>query len=248
VQDGFVFLRGYEQLLEKSKKRALTHRQLSDQIYGIARNFARDLAASCPCIECIALSGSAASGGFHPGDDIDFDLFVEPGTKYICYLLATLIGLRYSWQYRHLRMDESHRTPLLPKLTCINVVWPADQTRPFIRQDAGLAFELLRCEPLVGSSRFRHVLADNPWIHGFFPQIYERVHFDTVRARQNALGRLLAVLTSRPRFRRSLERVARVSSWLLYTSVQRIRARSPVARERMAFLRRVKFPYEVFQD
>ena len=129
-------------------------------------------------MEAIALTGSVASGGYRPGDDVDFDLFVRTGTKYICYLAATLVGLKYSWRYRSTDLDSLHRTPVLPKITCINVVWPTDQTRPFVRQDAALAFELRRCEPLIGWARFRKVLDDNPWIRGYFPQTYDKVAVD----------------------------------------------------------------------
>lgn len=249
LEGGFVFLRGHEALVDDSRRRTAADRTLNGQARTIAKEFARDLASLCPMVECICLSGSVASGGYEPGDDIDFDLFVEPGTKYVCYLLATLLGIRYSLRYRDLRTSRLHRTPFLPKITCVNVVWPGDQTRPFSRQDTGLAFELLRCQPLHGARRFQDVLQDNPWVLGFFPQIRERVWFDSIAARPSRAGHLVKVVAKRPRLLRIVERASRTVAWLLYTTVQAVRARrDPIARARMEFLRRVKSPYEVFQD
>lgn len=245
---GFVFLRGHEALVDDSRRRTAADRILNGHARTIAKAFAQDLASVCPMVECICLSGSVASGGYERGDDIDFDLFVKPGTKYLCYLLATLLGIRYSLRYRGLRTSRLHRTPFLPKITCINVVWPGDQTRPFSRQDLGLAFELLRCQPLHGARRFEEVLRENPWIAGFFPQIRERIWFDAVGGPPSRIGRLVAAASTHPRLLRIIERASRTLAWLLYTAVQAVRARDPTARARMEFLRRVKFPYEVFQD
>ena len=199
-------------------------------------------------MEAIALTGSVASGGYRPGDDVDFDLFVRTGTKYICYLAATLVGLKYSWRYRSTDLDSLHRTPVLPKITCINVVWPTDQTRPFVRQDAALAFELRRCEPLIGWERFRKVLDDNPWIRGYFPQTYDKVAVDRVDRARGAWAGFLSWMGRRPGLLRATETACRRVGWVLYHLTQAFRERDPRAREHMAFLRRVKYPYEVFQD
>lgn len=246
--DGFVCLRGWERLVGPSRRRVATNSLLNDGARAIARDFARDLARMCPFVEVVALSGSVASGGYEPGDDIDFDLVVQKGTKYTSYLLATLMGFRYAWKYRHLELHPLHRTPILPKITCINVVWPEDQTRPFVRKDAGLAFELLHCQPLLGSERFQRVLADNAWLRGFFPQVYDRVWVDDLSRDPGGLARFLSTLARRPRLLRGIEAASRRIAWILYQIVQTGRAGDAVARERMAFLRRVKYPYEVFQD
>ncbi len=246
--DGFVCLRGWDHLIDPSRQRTLMHRLRNGEARSIALEFARDLVSLCPFVEAIALTGSVASGGYRPGDDVDFDLFVRSGTKYVAYLAATLVGLRFSWRFRGREQDALHRTPILPKVTCINVVWPRDQTRPFVRADAALAFELLRCEPLFGAARFREVLADNPWILELFPQAYDRVWADRFDSPSSALAGFLEWVGRRPRILRVLESTSRRVAWALYQLVQASRARDPAARERMAFLRRVKYPYEVFQD
>ena len=248
VQDGFVCLKGYAHLIRKSRGRIDSHQSFQAGALTIARDFARDLASSCPMVDCIALSGSLASGGYGPQDDIDFDLLVQPGTKYICYLLAHLVGLRFSWRYRHLRLDEVHGTPLFPKITCVNVVWPEDQAKPFVRRDEDMAFELLRCEPLYGAQAFKAALESNPWVRDYFPQAYARDWPSEANVPSNIMGRILRAIDRSPKMLRWLEGTSRKIAWILYRYVQRSRRTSPRAVARMEFLRQVKFPYEAFQD
>lgn len=248
MQDRLLYLEGRESLVERSIARLASNHMLNGRARDVAIAYVRDIARHCPFVECAALSGSVASGGFAAGDDVDFDLIVRPRTKYASYLIATLIGLRYSWKFRNVRMDGSYRTPFLPKITCINVVWSDDQTAPFLRQDASLAFELLRCEPLYGVERFVALLRANPWIHGFFPQAFGRRWKDVVREERSPIGASLAGLAGQPRILRLLEALSRKLAWAIYRFVQLSRSGNPAAAERLAFLRRVKFPYEVFQD
>jgi hypothetical protein len=247
--DGVAWLRGAEGLVPSSVHRTSRNGSLNGAARTVAEAYARELVRHCPFVECAALSGSAASGGYADGDDIDFDLFVARGTKYTTYLVANLIGLRVAWRHRRRAVRREHRMPLLPKVVCINVVWPADATRPFLRQDAGLAFELARCIPLVGAKRFRQAIEDNPWIADHFPQLLDRRWTDAVpRDSPSPVGALLQAVVTRPRVIRLVERVSRAVSCALYRFVQSSRRADPIARERMEFLRRVKFPYEVFQD
>jgi hypothetical protein len=248
VEDGIVGLVGWEHLIKKTERRLRANRRLQAKYLRVAEAFCRDLAASCPFVRSVALAGSLATDGFADGDDIDFDLFVETGTRYTTYLLATLVGLRYAWQHRHRRPSALHRTPVLPKITCVNVVWSEDQTRPFQRQDDALAFELMRCQPLYGVDHFSHVLGNNRWISSYFPQMFERVFEERVQARRNPLGRFLAALGRRPLLLRLTEAASRGVAWMIYSLVQRVRNKNPEAAARMEFLRRVKQPYEVFQD
>lgn len=248
IEDGFVYIKGNEELLMKSKLRAESNRRLNGSAMAIAKEFTLDLVRVCPFVDCVALSGSVASGGYGPGDDIDFDLFVRSGTRYICYLLATLIGLKYGWRYRHREMDSVHRTPFLPKVTCVNVVWSEDQTCPFVRKDEDLAFELLRCRVLFGGRRFRQVLEDNRWLRDHFPQPYTRPATQDLLIERNAVGRLLAVVGRSSGGLRILEALSRGLAWIIYHFVQWTRRGNPEALRHVAFLKRVKWPYEVFQD
>jgi len=248
LKGDFVCLRGDEHLLDKSMERVRSHRVLNGHARILAEDFARDVATVCPYVECIALSGSVASGGYDSRDDIDFDLFVRPGTKYLCYLLTILVSLKYSWRYRKVKGATLQKIAGLPKVACVNVVWTQDQTKPFVRQDAAMAFELLHCQPLVGGNVFRQVLEDNRWIERYFPQLFGRTLIDATEARNTRFSRLLAGLERRPRMLRLLERISRSAAWLLYSFAQTAWGRQPATRARMAFLKRVKYPYEVFQD
>ncbi len=247
--DGIVGLQGREDLMVKTERRVRAHSDLEEEHLNVARQFTRDLLRWCPYVQCVALTGSLASGGFQEGDDIDFDLFVEDGTKYICYLVGTLLGLRFAWRFRKRDLHPHHATPLLPKITCLNVIWPESETRPFARRDVAMAYELLRCLPLEGVERFREVLYDNLWLAEHFPQLYKRRRSGAQHKEDlNAIGRFLSALRRFPRMIRTLDFVCRRLSWGLYRFVQGTRHGDPEAIGRMEFLRKVKYPYEVFQD
>lgn len=248
IDNGFVVLAGHEALLDESRVRSDRDRTVNGDARRLAREFASELARHCPFVESVALAGSVASGGYTDGDDIDFDLFVEDGTKYTVYLIANLLGLRYSLRYRRAPADSQHQIVFLPKVICINVVWPTRQTKPFRRQDSGLAFELLRCEPLVGTDRFLEMLSDNPWIDHFLPQARRRQWASDEPRTPSRGSELLSRIYSRPWTKRLLERLSRSAAFAMYRLVQALREPDAQARERMEFLRRAKYPYEVFQD
>jgi len=248
MDEGFVYLSGFEDLVDKSKHRAESHRALNGHARTLAEQFAVDLASLCPYVNCIALSGSVASGGYAIGDDIDFDLFVRTDTKYVCYLVSILLGIKYSWRHRHFGGGNLRRLVGFPKVTCINVVWAENETRPFVRQDVALAFELLHCEPLVGASEFARTIAANGWLRSFFPQLFHRRMVDSLPRRDTNLGRLFDGVQRHAVMLRWVNRFCRLTAWLGYTFVQGLWGRDPGARARMEFLRRVKYPYEVFQD
>ncbi len=248
LRDGFVSLLGHADLVQRSSERVESHRALNGDAWSVARAFTEDLASLCPFVRCVAVCGSLASGGYANSDDLDFDLFVKSGTKYVSYLLATLVGLRYSWRYRKRKLNRIHQVWTLPKLICVNVVWSEDEVKPFIRRDADVAFELLRCQPLFGAAYFDQVCQDNEWVASYFPQLYNSHRPDTVHPGPSLVGSFLQQLG----FHRLPLRVFEIGSrgivWSLYHLVQWTRRRDPEAVSRMAFLRDVKWPYEVLQD
>ncbi|MFQ5946526.1 MAG: hypothetical protein ACE5NC_09820 [Anaerolineae bacterium] len=249
VQDGFVALRDGGVLIAKTRRRMAAHADLQAVYLSLAREYSTQLLQWCPFLQCIALTGSLASGGFQEGDDVDFDLFVESGTKYTTYLIGTLLGVRYAWRFRHRETDPRHATPLLPKVTCVNVVWREHETRPFLRTDENMAYELLRCRPLFGAPRFLEVLQDNAWLQDHFPQIYAQTWSDEVTDGQlNPVGRFLRSLSTWPRLLRAVEVLSRGLAWSLYRVVQWSRRNNPEALAHIEFLHQVKHPYEVFQD
>src|SRR5881628_1690970 len=94
--DGFATIAGREDLLAKSVARHQTNGALTVAYFGVARAFAQDLLRHSPFVRTIAVSGSMASGGLERGDDVDLNIFAEDGTKYIVYLTALLLGVKYS--------------------------------------------------------------------------------------------------------------------------------------------------------
>jgi len=67
-----------------------------------------------------------------------------------CLLSETrrrLLSMKYSVKHREKSLAQKSRTPFLPKLICINVIWEESEALPFVRQDAYMAYELLRQKP-----------------------------------------------------------------------------------------------------
>jgi len=248
-RDGFATLRERDDLIAKSVARRASNGALSALYFGIAEDFARDLLRHSPFVRAIAVSGSTASGGLEAGDDIDFNLFAEDGTKYAVYLTALLLGIKYSLRHGRRFARGASFLGLLRKVTCVNVVWTDSECGPFVRQDEFLGFELLRSIPIAGNAHFARTLRANRWITHHFPQIFDRVHADRVVAPPpSLLARLQRGIARSPRGRRLLDRAARGVAAALHRVVDLARERDPEATARTAFLRRVKFPYDVFQD
>ncbi len=239
---GFATLLRYEFLIGKSISRAESHSAHNGAARQIAEQYAKELVRLCPWVRSVALSGSMATGGFASGDDLDFDLFVDDGTKYLTYFLGLALGLAFSFRYRRTGVSSS----FLKKLVCINVIWTASQSRPFVRQDDAMAFELWLAQPLIGASEFAEVLRANPNLTRVFPQILSRALEDLPRPSPSNIGHVLWSTTRRSLVRRTLDHVCRAASWLLYHAYSL--TLSPEARGRRKFLQRAKYPYEVFQD
>jgi len=240
VEDGFAFLEGHKRLLQESRHRVESHQRLNGFARTIAEDFAQAIVRSCPLVDCVALSGSVASGGYAPRDDIDIDLFVRDGTKYLVYAIALILGLRVTIRHR--------RRFGLQKLICVNVVWTQAQSHPFVRQDHGLAFELLRCKPLLGEKHFRDVIKANPWVDAFFPQLREGSTSTLPMPEPSSLGRLVRWIGRHERLLRGMDRLSRLVTQTAYSMVHWLGRRDAQAIERLHFLQQVKYPYEVFQD
>jgi hypothetical protein len=248
-RDGVATLPGRDDLVEKSLARRRSNGELAALYFGIAEEFSRDLLRHSPFVRSVAVCGSTASGGIEAGDDIDFNLFAEDGTKYIVYLTALLLGVKYSLLHgRRFRRGTSF-LGLLPKVTCVNVVWTESDARPFVRQDESLAFELLRSVPIAGTAHHTRTLEANAWLGIHFPQIFTRVFADRVGAQPPSLvARVLRGIARSPRGRRLLDGACRGIAVAIHRVVRLSRELDPEAMARLAFLRRVKFPYDVFQD
>ncbi len=248
LEDGLVCPTGQDALVSKSILRRKSNDHASEKYLEIAKEFAAELASYCPFVRTIALCGSLATGGFSEEDDVDLNIITEDDSRYITYLMANLLGLRYSLQLRDKPRDSLHNMPILPKVICLNVVIEEGWAVPFERQDEQMAFELLLSRPLYGVTYFRELLKVNSWLNSYFPQIYETKHEEEIAHSRSLLGSLLRLFCRPRKARRALDALCKALSWIFYSYVHWSRRNDPEAMARIEFIKRVKEPYEVFQE
>ncbi|MHB8633547.1 MAG: hypothetical protein ACYDBQ_06200 [Thermoplasmatota archaeon] len=198
----------------------------------------------CPWLKSALVAGSLASQGFERGDDIDFNLVVEDGTKYLSYVVALAAALPVSWRHRR---ERERDTPLLPKLVCINVVWEERQMRPFTRTDAKLALEILLSRPLVGGQAVRDVAAANPALVAHFPQLEAMPLPAEDEVPLAWPGRALRAATRWRPARRTLDGACYRLAWGLHAWVRWHRRRNPAARQHVEDMEHHKHPYGILE-
>jgi hypothetical protein len=227
--------------LAKSLQRQALHHEHQQQYWTEVERYVRALVQSTPQIRAVCLAGSMSAGGFVHSDDVDFNLFVAPGTRYTSYLQANLQALGFSLRHRHRPTDAHTQRPLLPKLMSVNVIWTADQVRPFARHDSAMALEIFLSKPLWGESYFRDILGHNLWLKAYFPQLFASKPSKSVVAIPLLRN---ASLPPHP----LLEKASR---WLTYRAwrwVMWTRRNNPEALARVAHIRRCQSPYGLFQE
>ena len=235
------------------RSRQATHAKHAPDAEALAYDFAARLVSSCPLVHSVSLTGSMASGGFDPGDDVDLNIVAARGAKYTVYLWALALSAVTSLRNRTKPTDEMSPLPFLPKIICVNVVWEEGQIRPLSRQDKWLAYELLVHRPILGAAAWRGVLDDNPWLRPHFPQVFEQGFLagdapEAVElAKRARRGRaFFAFLGRSPRALALIERLSRVLVIAIHKGVSLSRANNPEAREREEFVNMVKRPYSVY--
>jgi hypothetical protein len=197
--------------------------------------FVQRLMKRCPQIHCIALAGSMAAGGFMESDDVDFNLFVEDGTRYTTYLQAALLALEFSIRHRRRPTDAHSQRWLFPKLMSINVIWTDSDIRPFVRQDGAMALELFLSRPLMGETYFKNMLGCNPWLDDYFPQ------FGSCQWVCNQIQQQL-----KP-FQGLQEQLSYRLTYFAWRWVMWCRRHNPEALARVAQVRRYQSPYALFE-
>ncbi len=244
--DGFVVPKQEEYDIEAIKERRLLHQQHRPQMLAEAVSFGEDLVKTFPFVKAICLTGSLASGGFVPEDDIDFNLFVDDSSKYAAYLTSILLSLKYSLRHRNKPEAVVGKTPLLPKVICINVIFRQRDCIPFVRRDRYLGFELLLQEPIYGVDYYQEIFHKNQWLKELFPQIGERTSMLIDRVRTPQVAPLHALwLADR------LKIAEFASKWLsrgIFEAVQLSRWKNKEAQHHVAKVRQFQFPYGVFQE
>ena len=246
LTEDFVIPKQEEYDIEVIKQRRLLHQQHRPQMLAEAISFGEDLVKAFPFVKAICLTGSLASGGFVPEDDIDFNLFVDDSSKYAAYLTSILLSIKYSLRHRKKPENIVGKTPLLPKVICINVIFRERDCIPFVRRDRFLGFELLLQEPIYGINYYQEIFHKNQWLKELFPQIGARNAklIDRVRTPQVAPLHML--------WRADPFKVTEFASkWLsrgIFEAVQLSRWRNKEAQHHVAKVRQFQFPYGVFQE
>jgi len=238
-----VCLPGNQHLLKETVRRSEANSKHAAAYLDLALKYSRELASHCQFMLATAAAGSISTNGVDIGDDVDLNLIVEDGTKYVAYLASLLLGLKYSLRYGEILGNGG-----LKKLICVNVIWTISDTSPFLRQDDSLAFELMLSEPLLGSDEFRRVLDRNEWVREAFPQAYRDGGEELPRPQPSAVGRALGAFLAHPCLRAVADKACRFIAWSVYTIYHWIRRNDREARARLELVKRLKYPYEVFQD
>lgn len=244
--EGFVVRRGQEWDIAECQRRRALHEAHRERILRDAVAFSEDLLKTLPFVRAICLTGSLASGGYIPSDDIDFNLFVDDHAKYSTYLTSFLLSLKYSLKHRRKPESQEGKTPLLPKVICINVIFRESEAIPFRRRDRYLGFELLLQEPLYGVAYYRDIVRKNQWLLELFPQMEERL--SRLEDRVKAPTRTPLHALWRADVLNISERASRLVSRAIFETVQLSRRNNPRARQHVARVRQFQYPYGVFQD
>ncbi len=222
--------------VRRSLERQQAHTENCRGYWPAVRAYVEQLVARAPQIRCVTLAGSMAAGGFLESDDIDFNLFVEDGTRYTTYLEANLLALGFSLRHRQRPTDAHTRRFPFPKLMSINVIWLDSDTRPFVRQDGPMALELFLSRPLWGEDYFHNVLGCNRWLDDYFPQFQaERYLCPCPRTR------------SRQVWMQWRERLSYFATYWGWRWVMWARRNNPEALLRVEQVRRYQSPYAFFE-
>lgn len=234
------------------RSRQATHIKHAADAEVLAHDFAARLMSSCPLVKSVSLTGSLASGGFDPGDDVDLNIVAANGAKYTVYFWALCLSAVTSLRNRAKPTDEMSPIPFLPKIICVNVVWEERQVLPLVRQDKWIAYELLMHRPILGSTSWQAVLAQNLWMEDHFPQVFEPGFVGPdAPAAQGLEGRragrgFFGYLARHPTALAAAEALSRLIVISVHKLISLSRANKPEAREREAFVNLVKRPYSVY--
>jgi hypothetical protein len=242
ISSGLVHSHNFSpERLTQSLQRQALHSEHQKQYWTEVERYVRELVQNTPQIRAVCLAGSMSAGGFVHSDDVDFNLFVEPGTLYTSYLQANMQALGFSLRHRHRPTDAHTQRPLLPKLMSINVIWTADQVQPFTRHDSAMALEIFLSRPLWGESYFRAVLDHNLWLKEYFPQLFEP------KPSKSIITIPILRQTARPP-NPLLEQASRLLTYSAWRWVMWTRRHNPEALARVAHIRRCQSPYGLFQE
>jgi hypothetical protein len=224
--------------LGQIRSRALGHRAEAGAYVEMTARFVRALVTFAPFIRSVSIAGSLASGGFRASDDVDLNLVVEDGHRYLAYVAVNLLGLAHALAHRAKPVDDLTRRPLAPRLMTANLILERSQCLPLRRQDEDMAFELLMAEPVFGAGVIDELIAANPALLDHFPQLENK---PAPLLMEPPRRRVPAVL-----FPRFLEGAARVLGESAWRYMQWTRRHHPDALARVRYVRSTMRPYTLF--
>jgi hypothetical protein len=192
-----------------------------------------------PFIRSVWIAGSLASGGFRESDDVDLNLVVDDGHRHLAYVAVNALGMLHALAHRSKPVDDLTRRPVAPRLMTANLILESSQTRPLLRTDEGMAFELLVSEPVYGFEVFRDIVEQNPALLDHFPQLAHKAAPHLIQP--PPAGRTPTWL-----FPRILDGSARRLGSVAWRYMQWTRRHRPEALARVAFVRECMRPYTLF--
>jgi predicted nucleotidyltransferase len=239
IVEGLVVAPALATRAAELRRRQEAHAALAPAYRAAARRFAVRLAALFPFVLAVSIAGSLASGGFRETDDVDLNLVVEDGRKHLAYLAVNALGVLDALRYRGKPVDALTARPVAPRVMTLNLVLERSQCFPLVRTDAGMAYELLAAEPVVGAALIADVVAANPRLGEHFPQLLGRSTPLATEPRRRAPRHLYPAL---------LERPARVAGRAAWRYMQWTRRNRPDALARVAYVRATMAPYQLFPE
>jgi hypothetical protein len=238
IADDLVLDRAGLDRASQIASRAQGHQADAGAYLEMTARFVRALVAMAPFIRSVSVAGSLASGGFRASDDVDLNLIVDDGHRYVAYVAVNMLGLAHALAHRAKPVDDLTRRPLAPRLMTANLILERSQCLPLERQDEDMAFELLMAEPLFGIDPIHELIDANPALLECFPQLANKPAHQLIRP---PAQRLPAALF--PRFLDGAARVIGESAWRY---MQWTRRHHPDALERVRYVRSTMRPYALF--
>lgn len=237
---GLVLHRSQEGRAAAIAARASRHRFASELYLPMTLRFIERLVSVAPFIRSVAIGGSLASGGFVPSDDVDLNLIVDDGHRYLAYVALNALGLLQAIRHRGKPVDDLTRRPIAPRLMTANLILELSDCHPLVRQDEDMAFELMASEPVYGIDVFRSMVAANPGLLEHFPLLAHK-------------GAPFALTPTPPRKARWLrvgafEGLAKQVGGAGWRYMQWTRRNRPEALARVAFVRKTMRPYALFDE
>ncbi len=153
--DGYVTLRGREQLASRRRQRA----QSSRRLWRKARFFAKALGC-LPFVRMAAVTGALAMENSEERDDVDVFLMTAPGRVWLTRALAVVM----------VYIGRLSRTTLCPNYVVSQEILSVEPRTVYV------AHEFVQMVPVFGFAVHRRMRAANPWIRDILPNADHPIH------------------------------------------------------------------------